>query len=68
LTWHETHGYPISGRFELYADIQDSIRHWFGTPTLVDRFGVFGNGPDGSLFTFGARRPTTMTGAARFVA
>ena len=52
--WHETHGYPdgypISGDFELYADVHNSIEMWFGSPAVVDRFGVFGAGPDGSLY------------------
>ena len=48
--WHEFNGYPISGGFELYADVHNSIELWFGTPAVVDRFGVFGCGPDGSLF------------------
>jgi hypothetical protein len=42
-------GYPISGHFELYADTHESIRHRFGTDADVDRFGVFGWGPDRSL-------------------
>jgi hypothetical protein len=49
-TWLAKHGYPISGGFELYADEHESIRHWFGTDAVNDRFGVFGTGPDGSLY------------------
>lgn len=48
--WLGEHGYPISGGFELYADEHDSVRHWFATDAVVDRFGVFGKGPDGSLY------------------
>ncbi len=48
--WEETNGYPISGGFELYADTHDSIALWFGASSVVDRFGVFGTGPDGSLY------------------
>ena len=48
--WLGENGYPISGHFELYADEHESIRHWFGTGAVVDRFGVFGTGPDGSLY------------------
>lgn len=48
--WHEANGYPISGYFELRADTYEAIRHWFGNDSVVDRFGVFGAGPDGSLF------------------
>lgn len=48
--WHEINGYPISGSFELYADMHDSIALWFGTSAVNDRFGVFGTGPDGSLY------------------
>lgn len=50
--WFGEHDYPISGHFELYADEHESVRHWFGTDAVVDRFGVFGTGPDGSLYAF----------------
>ena len=49
--WQEQHGYPISGDFKLEADeMHDVIGNWFGTEEVVDRFGVFGSGPDGSLY------------------
>ena len=48
--WDEANGGPISGGFELYADTHNSIELWFGTPAVIDRFGVFGCGPDGSLY------------------
>ena len=48
--WLEKNGYPISGGFELRADDYEAVRHWFGHPRVVDRFGVFGAGPDGSLY------------------
>lgn len=48
--WDETQDDFFSGYFELYADVHEAIRHWFGTPAVVDRFGVFGNGADGSLY------------------
>ena len=47
--WHELDSPTVSG-FRLYADVDNSIELWFGTPTVVDRFGVFGSGSDGSLF------------------
>jgi hypothetical protein len=36
----------------LYADEHESVRNWFGTDSVVDRLGVFGAGPDGSLYAF----------------
>ena len=49
--WQEQHGYPISGDFQLQIDEEhDVIGNWFGTEEIVDRFGVFGAGPDGSLY------------------
>ncbi len=49
--WQEQNGYPISGDFELEADEEhDVMGNWFGTDEVVDRFGVFGKGPDGSLY------------------
>lgn len=48
--WLDTHGYPISGCFELRADPHGSVRHWFGTDSIVDRFATFGAGPDGSPY------------------
>ncbi len=67
--WHELNGYPISGGFELYADVHNSIELWFGTPAVVDRFGVFGCGPDGSLFAIwrqdDGRQPIVRMGSER---
>ncbi|SFW36243.1 hypothetical protein SAMN02927921_01314 [Sinomicrobium oceani] len=50
--WTDTHGYPISGCFELSADDGETITSWMGFDKVSDRFGVFGNGPDGSLYAF----------------
>ncbi len=47
--WHEEHGQPISGNFELFADEDGAIESWFGTPSVKKQFGVFGVGGDGSL-------------------
>ena len=50
--WHDKNGYPISGEFCLNPDDGETIKHWFGTDKVSDRFGVFGSGPDGSLYSF----------------
>jgi hypothetical protein len=49
-SWVQTHGYPISGCFEIRANYYDAIRYWFGKDTVTDRFGMFGAGADGSLY------------------
>jgi hypothetical protein len=49
-SWLERNGYPISGGFELRIDTGHSIKYWFGKDSVTDRFGVFGAGPDGSLY------------------
>jgi len=48
--WHGANGYPISGGFELRASDDEVLVHWFGCHAADDRLGVFGAGPDGSLF------------------
>ena len=48
--WAGENGYPISGCFELYIDEHDSISKWFGTNEVKNLFGIFGKGPDGSLY------------------
>ncbi|WP_316845021.1 hypothetical protein [Pedobacter psychrodurus] len=50
--WTDTNGYPISGYFELRADDGETIRYWLGFDNVSDRFGIFGAGPDGSLYSF----------------
>jgi hypothetical protein len=40
----------ISGYFRLAEDKYEFVRHWFGSDTVVDRFGAFGTGPDGSQY------------------
>ncbi|SHI86362.1 SMI1/KNR4 family protein [Pseudozobellia thermophila] len=48
--WVDENDYPISGGFELMADDGESIGSWFDSEDVSDRFGVFGTGPDGSLY------------------
>jgi len=48
--WLKNSGYPISGCFVLRADTYGAISHWFGTDTILDRFGMFGAGADGSPY------------------
>ena len=50
--WLDQNGYPISGHFELRADDGETIRYWLGFNNISNRFGVFGAGPDGSLYAF----------------
>ena len=50
--WVEKNGYPISGSFELYSGDIKIIEHWFGHGKVLNRFGVFGTGPDDSLYSF----------------
>lgn len=49
-SWFDKHAYPISGEFSLYADDGKSMEHWLGFSDVSDRFGIFGMGPDGSLY------------------
>ena len=49
--WTKKHGGPISGSFELRADTDGAIRHWFGTDAVLNRFAMFGAGADGSPYT-----------------
>ena len=48
--WVEQNGYPISGYFELSPDNDHVIGLWMGFDNVDDRFGVFGAGPDGSIY------------------
>lgn len=48
--WLGKYGYPISGDFELRAGDGNVFKHWFGTDSVSDRFGMFGAGPDGSIY------------------
>lgn len=50
--WTDTNGYPISGYFELREDDGETMKYWLGFDDLSDRFGIFGAGPDGSLYSF----------------
>jgi len=50
--WVDENDYPISGLFELREDDGDSIKSWFDNAAISDRFGVFGFGPDGSIYAF----------------
>ncbi|MDO6675018.1 hypothetical protein MK851_12440 [Tenacibaculum sp. 1B UA] len=50
--WVDENDYPISGLFELQADDGYSIKSWFDNAAISDRFGVFGLGPDGSIYAF----------------
>jgi hypothetical protein len=49
--WHDAHGPRISGFFRLEGDSYQSIENWSGTESVVDRFGVFGKDPDGSMYS-----------------
>lgn len=48
--WTSENSYPISGYFRLRADDGKGISYWFGFPNVTSRFGIFGLGPDGSLY------------------
>lgn len=54
--WHTENGDPISGDFRLDEDEYGFIARWFGSDEdrelqpVEDRFGLFGAGPDGSLY------------------
>jgi hypothetical protein len=48
--WKENHGYPISGEFELREHDDKSVVLWFGSDRAVGRLGIFGAGPDGSMY------------------
>lgn len=48
--WVDQNGYPISGYFELNADDGETMQYWLGFDHISDRFGIFGAGPDGSLY------------------
>jgi len=48
--WLGSNGYPISGSFELQISGGKTVGYWFGHNRVTDRFGLFGAGPDGSLY------------------
>ncbi|WP_375580444.1 hypothetical protein ABWH96_05245 [Marivirga tractuosa] len=48
--WVDENDYPISGLFELREDDGETIKYWMDTDKVSNRFGVFGAGPDGSLY------------------
>ncbi|WP_339700628.1 hypothetical protein [uncultured Marixanthomonas sp.] len=49
--WIDINGY-VGDCFELRADDGETIKHWFGFDDVSHRFGTFGAGPDGSIFSF----------------
>jgi hypothetical protein len=50
ILWNEKHGYPISGGFKLREHDDQSVVLWFGSDRALGRLGIFGAGPDGSMY------------------
>ncbi len=48
--WVCSHGYPISGFFQLCEHDEEILQIWFGTDQAVGHLAQFGSGPDGSLY------------------
>jgi hypothetical protein len=48
--WLETHGYPISGHFEMQVHSDETLKNWFGSDKAAGYLACFGQNGDGSLY------------------